>query len=136
MSAVTFHLSKTGLPESLICPTLYCESPLQRCVQSNLVYAMPGLSNTWFIQHLVHPAPGLSNTWFIHHLVYPTPSLSNTWFIQHLVYPTPGLSNTGLSNTWFIHHLVYPSPGLSDTFSEKQIQLDKIKVPCNVFVDC
>ena len=72
---------------------------------------LPGLSNTWFIQHLVYPTPGLSNTWFIQHLVYPTPDLSNTWFIQHLVYPTPDLSNT-----WFIQHLGYPTPGLSNTW--------------------
>ena len=50
----------------------------------------PGLSSTWFIQHLVCPAPGLPNTWFTQHLVYPTPGLSSTWFTQHLVYPAPG----------------------------------------------
>ena len=79
--------------------------PLSTCVQSTLVYPTPGLSNTWFIQHLhmVYPTPGLSNTctWFIQHLVYPTPGLSNTWFIQHLVYLI-----RGLSNTWFIQRLV------------------------------
>ena len=87
-------LSETGLSEKPIYPTLHRESPSLFCVQSALVYPTPGLSDTWFIQHLIYPTPGLSNTWFIQHLVYPTPDLSNTWFIQHLVYPTPGLSNT------------------------------------------
>ena len=45
-----------------------------------------------------YPTPGLSNTWFTQHLVYPTPGLSNTWFTQHLAYPTPGLSDKAMVN--------------------------------------
>ena len=51
-------LSETGLSESLLNPTLCCESQSQ----PTLCTIHPGLSNTWFIQHLVYPTPGLSNS--------------------------------------------------------------------------
>ena len=90
----TTSFLKHWLSENLTYLTICCESPSPRCPLLLLSYPTPGLSNTWFIQHLVYLTPGLSNTWFIHHLVYPTPGLSNTWFIQHLVYLTPGFSNS------------------------------------------
>ena len=51
---VTPDLFNTGLSDNLIYRTLCCESPLLPCVLFTLIYPTPGLSDTWFIQHLVY----------------------------------------------------------------------------------
>ena len=44
---VTPGSSENGLSQNLIYPTICCESSLLCCVQSNLIYPTPGLSDTF-----------------------------------------------------------------------------------------
>ena len=45
-------LSNTGLSDNLIYPTLCCESPSLRCVQSTLIYPTPGSSHTFYEEQM------------------------------------------------------------------------------------